>query len=465
MTIKNVLIIVADDLNDMIEPLGGHPQAVTPNLTRLAAMGLNCLNAAIAAWACSPSRIALLYGLAGWRTGAFNNQAMIEDIFPLNQCLSWVGRLRDAGWSTYQCGKVGHTNDPEDWTLMFDPKAEKYDVSFSQAVRDELLSRSFDFGAVPEGQGELTDEETTRELCETIHRGAEKHLWALGLHRPHFPCVVPQPFIDMIPDPVSIPPGVTLDANGEFNPQDDAAINAQLAPAVIQRIVNANRKVPASFKSTGEYLEYVRHYLAAVAYMDSLVGQVLDRLEACGLLESTLIIFTSDNGEQLGEKQCGRKFTLWDRVVRVPLIIAGPGIAPRNVVDPVSLLDIYATMVDLFGITPHAPLDGESLVPLFGGGSMTRPATVTVGAVKNTSDKTCAKARTASHSIIRYWPGSAGAGQCALEVYDHVADPYEHSNLAAISPRPLETQALIDSLLPLLPATMARAITGDEDEE
>jgi arylsulfatase A-like enzyme len=114
-------------------------------------------------------------------------------------------------------------------------------------------------------------------------------------------------------------------------------------------------------------------YDAGIRYADDLLKRFLERLEATGRLENTLIAIVSDHGEEFLEHgRIGHKSTLFMESLRVPWILVGPGIEPRVVTEPAGLADVMPTLLDLLGI-PLPPMKGVSLRPLFEGGAQTWP--------------------------------------------------------------------------------------------
>ncbi|MCW5738418.1 MAG: sulfatase-like hydrolase/transferase [Enhydrobacter sp.] len=443
--IKNVLLISIDDLNDWIGPLGGHPQAFTPNLNRFAKQSVVFEEAMATSASCSPSRTAFLYGKAPWNTGVYTNQEQWTDVYPREQRLSLIGRLRDAGWDTTLAGKLTHgTIDRADWSLVVDEASERF-PAVSEAVKSGLLRPTLDFGPIPDDTGPMVDERQADFLMSQMQSGDVNQLWALGLHRPHSPFVVPQRYFDLIPETVAPAPGMSP---VPFDPTDTSAFDG-LPPEALDMI---KRKMGRMLGETGEYLDLVRAYLATIAYMDDIVGRVLDQLEKSGLADNTLVVLWSDQGLQFGEKQAFRKFTLWEPSLHVPFMIRGPGMDPKTVSNPVSLLDIYPTLASLLGVTTPYALDGHDLTPVLT--SSARPEEPAISAwnspvVKGGEPRLVVTVRTADYRPIRYWDG-------ALELYDHRVDPYEQVNLVPPGTTPdAALQAVIDGLVALLPKDMA----------
>ncbi len=107
----NVLFISVDDLNNWIEPLGGHPQAVTPNLDRLASQSVNFTHAYCASPACNPSRTALLTGLHTYRSGMYSNYQVWREVLPEAQTLPQY--FMNSGYWVAGAGKIFHNNQPD----------------------------------------------------------------------------------------------------------------------------------------------------------------------------------------------------------------------------------------------------------------------------------------------------------------------------------------------------------------
>jgi arylsulfatase A-like enzyme len=172
----------------------------------------------------------------------------------------------------------------------------------------------------------------------------------------------------------------------------------------------------------GKWLEAIRAYLAATSFADAMVGRVLDALERSEYGRNTIVVFWSDNGWHLGEKEHWHKSTLWQRSTHVPMIVAAPGNRSNGVgrTQTVTLLDLYPTMVELCGLPRKADLEGTSLVPLLRDPKAKRdPAVITFMRGNHA-------VKTERWRYIRYEDGSE-------ELYDSVADPNEFTNLASRS--------------------------------
>jgi arylsulfatase A-like enzyme len=173
-------------------------------------------------------------------------------------------------------------------------------------------------------------------------------------------------------------------------------------------------------KENEQWRNLVRSYLACTSFVDAQIGRVLDALEQTGLAENTIVVVWSDHGFHLGEKEITGKNTLWERSTRVPLIFAGPGVAGGGRCnEPVELLDVYPTLIDLCRLPVRDDLEGHSLLPHLRDATAPRewPA-ITSHNQGNHS------VRSKRWRYIRYADGSE-------ELYDVQRDPNEWTNVVS----------------------------------
>jgi arylsulfatase A-like enzyme len=428
LSLKNLLLISIEDLNDWVEPLGGHPDAITPNIRRLADIGAVFKSAYAAAPACSPSRNATLFSKFPWETGLYANENRWSDHFPYGERLSLIGHLRDAGMATYGCGKVFHSSyrgnqeekilDKHDWTeFYFAPKVKYPPISRSAKSGD--LPSNADFGPDPTGLPSY-DDLNADWIVDKIQPGMESHVWAVGIYRPHLPFIAPPEYFDLIPEVVSLPPGLGMN---EFDPTNLETFSRLPKPA--RSLVEKQSKTGKILHRHGEFNDFLRAYLAAIAYADAKLGAILDRLEECRLTDDTLIVLWSDHGWQLGEKLAFRKFTLWERALRVPVIVGGAGLTKSVISDPISLVDLAPTILSLLGLEPNEEYSGQDLSPaIHGTGELARPFAPSVwGTGFRSKLKLAYSIRSKRYRLTKYWNND-------FELFDHQTDPYEHANLA-----------------------------------
>ncbi|NOT30280.1 MAG: sulfatase [Planctomycetes bacterium] len=396
----NVLFFILDDLNDWVGCLGGHPQALTPNIDRLAARGVLFTNAHAPAPACNPSRVAVFTGIAPHRSGLYDQSPNFRDVWP--DAITLPQHLRSLGYNPLGAGKVFHKPypDPVSWDAFFPSK----DLQMApDSVQRRLVGTvgNHSAAAVEAEASSLGDGKVAEWVSATLRRPPEQPFFlACGFHRPHDPWIAPASHYAKFPlAEIQLPPSRS----------DDLADVPKAALAMCY----TPRADPEQSRRA------VQAYLACISFADALVGQVLDALDSSACAQNTIVVLWSDNGFHMGEKQNWSKLTLWEESTRVPLIVVAPGVkAGQRCVRPVSLQDLYPTVMELCGLPPVAGIDGHSLVPLLEDSSAVweRPALTTWGFQNHA-------VRSERWRYIRYADGSE-------ELYDHEQDPNEWTNLA-----------------------------------
>ncbi|MGH7899863.1 MAG: sulfatase [Candidatus Binatia bacterium] len=395
----NVLLIAVDDLNAWIEPLGGHPQVKTPNLARLARLGVTFTNAFSPAPLCTPSRAAALTGMYP-RSMAMSGQAGEWSLYPGVPTLPRF--FKDHGYYVAGAGKIYHERHrrTEDFTEYFaehqhDPEPTKRDgldpVFFAPLDAPDEAMRDYD---------------SLRWILSRLQKKHDRPFFiAWGLHKPHLPWQVPRAYFDLYPVG-----GVTVPETLADDLSDVPSAGRALA---------GEGELHARIVAAGRWKAAIQGYLAAVSFMDAMVGRLLDALLAGPHAGNTVVVFWSDNGWHLGEKQTWRKFTLWNEATHVPLIIAAPGVAKAGArcVRAVDHTALYRTLVELAGLRVPAHVEGASLTNLLRDPSASgaRPAIMTyLGHDSIRSEK---------WRYTRYADGGE-------ELYDEEHDPREWHNLA-----------------------------------
>ncbi len=280
---------------------------------------------------------------------------------------------------------------------------------FSDFAAVPPMYHHFDWGPLPDDRIEqMPDAMVRREVVDFLGGDRRQPFFcAAGLYKPHLPWHVPARFFDLYdPETLSLP----LVKDDDLDDVPPIARKWALSPPDHELVTSHSEWRPA-----------VQGYLAAITYCDYVVGELMRALEANGLAENTIVILWGDNGFHLGEKLHWRKFVLWEEATRVPLIIVDPRSPARRINEPVSLIDIYPTLLDLCGVSLDIEIDGRSLHSLVLDGSPVRdqPAIMTWGPGNHSL-------RTPEWRLTRYSDGTE-------ELYDHLTDPYEWTNLAANS--------------------------------
>ncbi len=402
----NVLFIAVDDLNHWVGHLGRNKQTRTPNLDRLAKLGVTFTNAHCAAPVCNPSRTALLSGMRPGSTGIYDNGNPYESAVNAKQSL--VMQLKDAGYSTRGMGKLWHggLGFPSQWSETGGNENKGHNAG---GVDDRSIG-GIKFGVTNGGDEAVSDTQIADYgISELVKSHDQPFFLTLGFHKPHMPWNVPQKYFDMHPlDQIELPP--TKD--GDLN--DIPAGGLNMAKALGDH---------ATILQSGRWKEAVQAYLAAISYLDGQVGRVLDALEGSPHKDNTIICLWGDHGWHLGEKQHWRKFALWEEATRAPLIWVAPGIttAGRVCDRPVDFMSIYPTLCDLVGVPIPAHVEGNSIKAL-----LVNPKADFDGAAITTYGQNNHAVRTDRWRYIRYADGGE-------ELYDHNNDPYEWTNLASVA--------------------------------
>ena len=435
----NVLLIMADDLNNMLGCYGD-PLVKTPHIDRLAARGVMFQRAYCAFPLCGPSRNSMLTGLYPNSTGILANAQIFRQTIPKQQSLPQA--FRNAGYFAARIGKMYHYNvpnsigtnghdDPGSWEMELNPagvdrlQEEKEIFSLTPGQFGGTLS----WFASPKPDQQHTDGLMAEDAEWVLERCAKRQdrpfFLAVGFFRPHTPYVSPKKWFDLYPkESMPVISGIK---------EDQADIPA---PGL-----GSYKK--EQDKLTDDLRQQARQaYLASISFMDAQVGRVIDALDRLGLSDNTIVVFTSDHGYHVGEHGLWQKMSLFEESSRVPLLIVAPGVsAKKSVVSaPISHVDLFPTLAELCKVQTPDNLQGQSLVPMLrdtsatgrgwaltqvmrGGGQNRASVSTNVGAEG---------ARFFGYSLRtprwRYteWDG----GKKGRELYDHDADAKELTNLA-----------------------------------
>lgn len=419
----DVLFIAIDDMNDWTTLFDEDNPIQTPNLKRLAARGAFFSRAYCAVPACNPSRTAILTGLAPTTSGVYGNgdpwKKLLPNVATLPQYFGNQGYHTKGGGKIFHHGGTGTDREDQPSFDEFFPlriHANKPEANYNGYVRGQdvrqLASQSWDWGV--HDVEKQTDEFTVDYVTEVMRtaRKDEPLFLAAGIFRPHLPFWAPPETFQRYPfDGVELPP----------RPEDDLDDVPPLGVKMsrTEAFIFDNASPPPEDRP-GSLKKMVQCYQAASDYSDEMVGRLIDVLDATGRAENTIIVLWSDHGYHLGDKSACVKFTLWEKANRVPFIIVAPGVTtPGTVIErPVSLVDIYPTLIELAGLPEKEGLDGVSLIPLLKNpdAEWARPAVMTQGEGNHA-------VRSDRWRYIRYNDGTE-------ELYDHENDPWEWTNLA-----------------------------------
>lgn len=354
----NVLLIMADEHAPQFSGVYGHAQVRSPQMDALGADGVVFDSAYCNSPICVPSRMSLMTGRLPSSDGVYDNASPLP-----SDSVTWAHLLRSVGYDVVLAGKQ-HFVGPDQLHGFRDQIAHDLHASALHPIYswDDGVNpasglwhhlKSIGPGNTPELD---TDEEVEQESLAYIRSRADSDQpWALmsSFIAPHFPFVAPQEYWEMYdPDEVDMPdiPAGHLD-------QQHPVYGRMRSMFGIDDVNESQvRRARAA-------------YYALITYLDDKIGRLLDALEETGQADNTVVVYTADHGEMLGEHGLWRKSTFYEHSARVPLIVRWPGVIPPGgrVPEAVSLIDLTATLIDLAGAEPTRPIEGSSLLGLMSG--------------------------------------------------------------------------------------------------
>ncbi|WDE97317.1 sulfatase-like hydrolase/transferase [Lentisphaera profundi] len=409
----SVLLINVDDWNDWNEVLKGHPQAITPNIKRLAERGLTFSKAICASPSCVPSRPAFFTGIAPWRSGNISNDNGRRPwrFYSGSKAVTIPKLFSQNGWKSIGIAKNFHKGDKPEFDTYI-PSTKK--VTKVKGVGIKLNSSAiWDVADVP--LTEMADYRAASAGIEKIQSNDDPLLLSVGIYRPHVPWIVPQQYFDKYPlESLQLPEARSDDL-------DDLPERFKLLAGFEAKFGKGYHE---NLVEKGYDKQFVRAYLASVTFADEQVGRLLDAWYASPHAETGYVVLWSDHGYMLGEKNAWSKIKPWYDSSRSNFIIAGPDL-PKGVMcnKAVSLLDLYPTLIDLLGLpNPPQKLDGNSLLALLKNPAMDWDKPVQM---------TCQMDGVFFESILSndYRMTRLATGE--TELYKLSSDPHEFKNLAA----------------------------------
>jgi len=447
----NILFIMADQFRYDCLGANGNRLIRTPNLDRLAAQSANFSNAFVQAPVCVPSRISFF---TGRYPHSHRNRVNYTPCDPRETLLQ--KRLRDAGYRTGSVGKLhlspptaaharstgfdvvelddgntrlDHYSDYVKWRNANDPKtAIPYNAAAKNAPAGSNPFRAeIDYRYSPTAWAG----EKTRQLLRDFSSADKPFFLYSSFFKPHAPHTVNPPF-DTMYSGVEIP----------LPPQVDLK-QIEALPKPLQALILRGRPEYAINRTQLEWI--YRSYYGGVSMVDREVGLILDELERTGAARNTIVIFSTDHGDQLLEHGLQGKNQFFESSVHIPLLLKFPGHArPAKYAELVETVDVLPTLLDFAGIPIPGNCQGRSLAPLVGGGAYEAreavfseniiPEVITGGAVDMpyVPGKGVAGIRHPDAKMVRtrrwklnHYPGNGG------ELYDLSNDPGETRNLYA----------------------------------
>jgi choline-sulfatase len=366
MTRPNIVVVMADQLAPHFTGAYGHRVAKTPHMDALAARGMRFDVAYCNSPLCAPSRFAFMSGQLISRIAAYDNASEFRASVP-----TFAHYLKALGYRTGLSGKMHFVGPDQKHGFQDRVTTDIYPADFAWTpdweAHDERIDKWYhnmqtvkESGcAVATFQTDYDDEVEFAARRWLIDRGRDRAggndspfcLVASFIH-PHDPYVAKPEWWNLYSDDdIDLPEFVlSPDEQDPFSRRVMDGIEASYIPLTREEVIRARRA-----------------YLANVSYLDSKVGAMVKALDDIGELDNTIVIVTADHGDMLGERGLWYKMNFFEHSARVPLIMAGPGVAQGVAGNACSLVDMLPTFIEIAGgddAVLGEPIDGRSLMPM-----------------------------------------------------------------------------------------------------
>lgn len=442
----NVLFIAVDDLRPELHCYG-QSQIISPNIDRLASQSLLFKRAYVQQAVCAPSRNGVMTGLRPDAIGIYNLGTFFRDSVP--DVVTLPQHFKNNGYQAESMGKIyhlwhGNHDDSISWsTDSWFPRNElldaqpitRGDTTGLEASYPSIGGERLPYYATDAPEDQLEDTRTLKYALERLDSLQDTTFFmAVGFMKPHLPFVAPRRFWDMYDSSVvSIPervspqgsPGYALNSFGELRKYYGIPAEGYLSDETTKSLIHG--------------------YYASVTYVDDLVGQLLNKLDALNLSENTIVVLWGDHGWKLGEYGDWCKHTNYEYDTRIPMLLKVPGETTGSKTDAlVESIDIYPTLCELAGLDKPAHLQGVSMVPLMDNPDQTIKNTAWSQYPRNVDSKPLMgyAMRTNQYRYVRWQEKNNANKVIDRELYDHVNDPGETINLASFS----ENQTLVEQM-------------------
>ncbi|WP_315808503.1 choline-sulfatase [Pseudomonas sp. C9-3] len=358
----NILFIMADQMAAPLLPFYDAQSPIKlPNLSRLAGEGVVFDSAYCNSPLCAPSRFTLVSGQLPTKIGAWDNAADFAADIP-----TYAHYLRRLGYRTALSGKMHFCGPDQLHGYEERLTSDIYPADYGWAVNwDEPdvrpswyhnMSSVLQAGPCVRTNQLDFDEEVVFKARQYLYDHVREHseqpfCLTVSMTHPHDPYTIPHEYWDLYRDEDIPLPAVQI-AQGEQDPHSQRLL----------KVIDLwGQEMPEEKVRAAR-----RAYFGACSYVDAQIGALLRTLEDCGLGDDTLIVFSGDHGDMLGERGLWYKMHWFEMAARVPLLVHAPRrFAPRRVSQSVSTVDLLPTLVELAGgqVEPGINLDGRSLLP------------------------------------------------------------------------------------------------------
>ena len=401
----NILFIAVDDLKPILGCYGDK-LVKTPNIDRLAKMGTVFQSNYCQQAVCGPTRASIMTGKRPDYTKVWDLKTKMRDINP--DILSLPQYLITQGYSTQGIGKIydnrcvdkqmdtpswsvpyynyfkteeryypkelgaplnGQYQSPESKELAAKFRKEAQDKGMNEKEIDDYVSKSVKPAVecvdVPDNAyNDGANALRAIEILEKLKSQDKPFFFAVGFSKPHLPFVAPKKYWDLYKrEDMPVAPFQEKSKNGvevAYHNAGEIRAYTDIPPL----LSFTDQKDYGLTLPLDKQKELIHGYYAAISYTDAQVGKLLDKLDALGLTENTIIVLWGDHGWHLGDHNLWCKHTNFEQATRTPLIIAAPGIKATTSNSPSEFVDVFPTLCDLAGVKIPETLDGKSLKPL-----------------------------------------------------------------------------------------------------
>jgi choline-sulfatase len=413
---RNLLVIMSDEHNPKVLGCAGHPVIHTPHLDALAARGTRFSAAYTTSPVCIPARAGFACGKYIHQIGYWDNADAYDGATP-----SWHHVLRSRGHRVASVGKLHFRLTGEDHGFseeiipmhIYEGKGDLLGL-----IRDDMPPRGNSRKMIAmAGPGESTYTFYDKDICsraqvwlreEAPKKAAKPWVLFVSFVAPHFPLTAP-------------PEHYYRYWNRELPMPKLYAREARPTHPYIESY-RRSFNYDDYFESPADVKKALSGYFGLVSYLDENIGKVLSALQAAGQAENTLVLYTSDHGDNLGARGLWGKSTMYEEIAGVPLILAGPGVPAKRVVDtPVSHVDCFPTIVEAAGEEMPPGFPGFSLLEISRG---MQPDRTVLSEYHGMGSSTGAFAvRVGKWKYVHY-------AKYAPQLFDLEADPDETRDLA-----------------------------------
>jgi len=394
----NVLLLMTDEHNPRILGCYGDSLVKTPTLDALAAKGVRFTSAYCQNPICVPSRVSLVSGRMPCHVNTFGNTA--------NQQYESIPTLADvfvqAGYQAVWFGKT-HWGDPRFLNVGGGNRNKKA----AKQEQDESYGRLPQQSQVSKWPVEKNQEHSIADeaLAFLDQNRGKKFFLGVSFVKPHFPFTIQQKYYDLYKDKVSLP---------------------RAPENVIQELPAVSKQERAKYRHAEATKEDILRtkalYYGMVTYVDEELGRILKKLDDLGLRDNTIILYTADHGEMLGDRGIWYKNSFYDGSASVPFIWSFPKVLPQGKVvnSPAMNMDIFPTLCELCNLPEPPGLEGVNLVRVMKGMDDGKDR---YALSENYRDGFAGRMiRTTKWKYFFYANGEE-------YLYDMEADPYEEHNL------------------------------------